>query len=120
LKNDYNHVKVFYYPQRNFKDSGSQFFGAVFADHIKTGINTTFNTGIVIGVGCNLYSSLLFSGFIPSFSIGSANRMGEYHLKKMLQTAEIVKSRRGLELTEDEKKILENCYERSAPLRKIF
>ncbi len=120
LKNDYNHVKVFYYPQRNFKDSGSQFFGAVFADHIKTGINTTFNTGIVIGVGCNLYSSLLFSGFIPSFSIGSANRMGEYHLKKMLQTAEIVKSRRGIELTEDEKKILENCYERSTPLRKIF
>ncbi len=120
LKNNYDHVKVFYYPQRNFKDSGSQFFGAIFADHIKTGINTTFNTGIVIGVGCNLYSSLLFSGFIPSFCIGSANRMGEYHLKKMLQTAEIVKSRRGLELTDDEKIILKNCFERSAPLRKIF
>ncbi len=120
LKNNYNHVKSFYYPLRNFKDTGSQFFGAIFADHIKTGINTTFNTGIVIGVGCNLYSSLLFSGFIPSFSIGSANRMGEYHLKKMLQTAGIVKSRRGLELTDDEKTILEYCYEKSAPLRKIF
>ena len=120
LKNNYNHVKTFYYPQRNFKDTGSQFFGAVFADHVKTGINTTFNTGIVVGVGCNLYSSLLFSGFIPSFSIGSANRMGEYHLKKMIQTAEIVKSRRGLELTDDEKTILENCYEKSASLRKIF
>ncbi len=120
LKNNYNHVKTFYYPLRNFKDTGSQFFGAVFADHVKTGINTTFNTGIVIGVGCNLYSSLLFSGFIPSFSIGSANRMGEYHLKKMLQTAEIVKSRRGLELTDDEKTILESCYKRSASLRKIF
>ena len=120
LKNNYNHVKTFYYPKRNFKDTGSQFFGAVFADHVKTGINTTFNTGIVVGVGCNLYSSLLFSGFIPSFSIGSANRMGEYHLKKMLQTAEIVKSRRGLELSNDEKTILESCYERSASLRKIF
>jgi len=120
LKNNYNHVKAFYYPQRNFKDTGSQFFGAIFADHIKTGINTTFNTGIVVGVGCNLYTSLLFSGFIPSFSIGSANRMGEYHLKKMIQTAENVKSRRGLELTDDEKTILENCYKKSAPLRKIF
>ncbi len=120
LKNNYNNVKVFYYPQRSFKDSSSQFFGAIFADHTKTGINTTFNTGIVVGVGCNLYSSLLFSGFIPSFSIGSANRMGEYHLKKMLETAEIVKSRRGLKLSNEEKKILENCFERSASLRKIF
>ena len=120
LKNNYDHVKTFYYPKRTFISTESQFFGAVFADHTKTGINTTFNTGIVVGVGCNLYSSLLFSGFIPSFSIGSANKIGEYHLKKMLQTAEIVKSRRGLILSDDEKKLLESCFERSAPLRKIF
>jgi len=38
----------------------------------------------------------------------------------MIQTVENVKSRRGLELTDDEKTILENCYKKSAPLRKIF
>ena len=120
LKNNYAPVKVFYYPSRNFKNSGSQFFGAVFGDHTKTGINVTLNTGIVVGVGCNLYSSLLFSGFIPSFRMGSAQRMGEYHLKKMIESAEIVKSRRGLELSDEEKKILKLCYESSASLRKIF
>ncbi len=120
LKNNYQSVKVYYYPTGNFKNTEMQFFGCIFGDHTKTGINVTLNTGTVIGVGCNLYSSLLFSGFIPSFSMGSADRLGDLRLHKMLETADIVKKRRGLDLSDDERALLEKCYENSSQVRKIF
>lgn len=120
LKNNYQSVKTYFYPTRTFKNTEMQFFGCVFGDHTKTGINVTLNTGTVIGVGCNLYSSLLFSGFIPSFSMGSADRLGDLRLSKMLETAQIVKNRRDLRLTEAERALLQSCYEESSDARKIF
>jgi len=120
LKNNYQSVKVYFYPNNNFKNTEMQFFGCIFGDHTKTGINVTLNTGTVIGVGCNLYSSLLFSGFIPSFSMGSADRLGDLRLHKMLETAEIVKKRRNLRLSDAERLLLQKCFDDSSHARKIF
>ncbi|MCK4358454.1 MAG: hypothetical protein KAW92_06880 [Candidatus Cloacimonetes bacterium] len=120
LKNNYKKVKVFFYPEGKYTDTGLQFFGMIIGDHSKTGINTMFNTGCVIGVGCNLYSADLFTGIIPSFSWGSASNLRNYRVNKMIETARIVKKRRGLKLERFEERILENCFQDSIKRRHIF
>ncbi len=79
-----------------------------------------FNTGCVVGLGCNLYLADLFKGFIPSFSWGTAKNLYEYRIEEMLKTAQIVKQRRNLNLNSTEKIILENCFQNSKKLRKIY
>ena len=77
-----------------FKETGRQFLGTIIGDHTKTGINTIFNTGTVIGFNCNIYSSEMSPKFVPSFSWGHGEVLGEYDLTKAMQTAEIVMERR--------------------------
>lgn len=98
LKNNYGSVKVYYYPDQDYRDSGTQFQGAIIGDHTKIGINCSINTGTVIGLGCNLYGSFLISGFVPDFSWGMADNLAQYRLDKFLDTVEIVKKRRNLKL----------------------
>jgi len=52
LKNNYGNVKV--YVDGEMVDSGSLFVGLTMGDHSKSGINTMFNTGTVVGVCCNV------------------------------------------------------------------
>ena len=120
LKNNYKKVKVYFYPERKYIDTELQFFGMIIGDHSKTGINTMFNTGCVVGGGCSLYSADLFTGLIPSFSWGSASNLRDYRVNKMLETTRIVKKRRGLTLDKFEEKILEKCFYDSKKLRVIF
>ncbi|MBC8525948.1 MAG: hypothetical protein ISS28_04070 [Candidatus Cloacimonetes bacterium] len=119
LKNNYKTVKVYFYPEEKYIDTNLQFFGMIIGDHSKSGINTMFNTGCVIGVGCNLYSADLFSGFIPSFSWGTASHLMEYKINKMLEVIRLVKNRRHLNLEDSEVNLLEKCFKNSIKLRKV-
>ncbi|MDD2543379.1 MAG: putative sugar nucleotidyl transferase [Candidatus Cloacimonetes bacterium] len=103
LKNTYKNVKYYNYMSDTLMDSGSQFMGCIIGDHSKTGINTSLNTGLVIGCGCNLYGPALFSGFIRDFSWGEAASLTKYRLQAFCDTAEIVKQRRNLELAKAER-----------------
>ena len=105
LKNTYKNVHYHNYQAEGKIDSGSQFMGCVIGDHSKTGINTSLNTGLVIGCGCNLYGSGLFSGFIPDFSWGEALSLTKYRYQAFCDTAAIVKSRRNLELGKAEREL---------------
>ncbi|RLC46121.1 MAG: hypothetical protein DRH57_06700 [Candidatus Cloacimonadota bacterium] len=118
LKNTYKNVKVYFYPQNRKIDSGSKFVGLIMGDHSKCGINSMFNTGCVVGIGCNLYSAELITDFIPSFSWGTANNLVEYKFDKFLETAKIVKSRRNLQILPPEKILLENIWKETKYLRK--
>lgn len=120
LKNNYAPVKVYLYPKDKVVDTTLQFFGVIVGDHSKTGINTMFNTGCVIGIGCNLYGADLFSGFVPSFSWGTADNLVEYQFEKFIETARIVKARRRLDLASQEIDLLKSCFQNSSPLRKKY
>jgi len=111
LKNTYEEVKLWSYPQKCFVKTGLQFCGTIIGDHSKTGINTMFNTGTVVGVSCNLYGSGFQRNFIPSFSWGSPLGMKTFNLKKAFQVAAAVYKRRGLEFDEVEQKILTHIHE---------
>jgi len=102
LKNNYNTVKFYSYAQQGRIDSGIQFLGTMIGDHTKIGINCSINTGCVIGVACNLYGSSLISDHIPSFSWGEAGDLKHYRFDAFIQTAQNVKQRRDLTLTDTE------------------
>lgn len=106
LKNTYEEVKLWSYSKQRFVKTGLQFCGLIMGDHSKTGINTMFNTGTVIGVSCNIYGSGFPRNFIPSFSWGSPLGMKAYNLKKAFQVADAVFKRRGIPFDEVEQKIL--------------
>lgn len=113
LKNNYKNVKVYFYPTKKKIDSGSQFVGTIIGDHSKTGINCSINTGTVIGVGCNLFGKDLIKDFIPSFSWGEGSNLTNYKIEKFMETAEMVKKLRKLELSNNEKELYKKNFERS-------
>ncbi len=106
LKNTYKNVNTYDYPSQTCIDSGSQFMGCVLGDHVKSGINASLNTGLVVGIGSNIYGSKLFSGFVPDFSWGEAESLTKYRFAAFCDTVAIVKQRRGLSLGETEKELL--------------
>lgn len=105
LKNNYQPVSMFLYPQKKKVNSECQFLGTVIGDHSKTGINCTINTGTNIGVGCNLIGGEIIAGHIPSFSWGEATRLKEYVFNKFADTCQIVKARRQLSFSDKEKEL---------------
>ncbi len=113
LKNTYKNVTVYFYPENKKVDSGTQFLGAVIGDHVKTGISSSLNTGTTIGVGANLYGQGLIIDFVKSFSWGEFGQLNDYRIDKFLETAAIVKSRRGLSLLPEEKQLYEKIYSES-------
>ena len=109
LKNNYGNVKV--YVEGKLMDSGSMFVGLTMGDHSKSGIGTTFNTGTVVGIMCNIYGEGLPPKFIPSFSWGGEKGMVEYMSDKAIEVAEKVMGRRKVKITDAEKTLYKKLYE---------
>jgi len=110
LKNNYGNIKLYSYANNRNEDTGLQFCGLIMADHSKTGINTMFNTGTVVGVGANVFGAGFPPTHIPSFSWGAAQGFETYRLEKMLETTEKVFGRRKLKLSPEDKAILKHIY----------
>lgn len=109
LKNNYGSVKV--YIDGEFVDSGSQFVGLFMGDHSKSGINSMFNTGTVIGAMSNIYGSGFPPKNIPSFAWGGSEGFVEHDLEKALETARIVMARRRVEMAADYEKMIRKTFE---------
>ena len=116
LKNNYENVRVEI--DGKLVDSESQFAGLYMGDHSKTGINTMFNTGTVVGVGCNVYGEGFPPRNIPDFHWGGKGKLVKYPFKRTIETARIVEKRRGIELSEDEFNVLNEIYKTVKSRRK--
>ncbi len=117
LKNNYSEVRLWNYPQGRFTGTGTIFCGLIMGDHSKCGINTMFNTGTVAGVSANIYGAGYQRNFIPSFSWGGPKGIRTYKLEKALEVAEIVMRRRGVALSPEMRRILEEVFKRSLKYR---
>ncbi|WMJ75276.1 GlmU family protein [Cytophagaceae bacterium ABcell3] len=115
MKNNYGNVQVYNYAAQGFVNTGRQFCGLVMGDHSKTGINTMFNTGTVVGVSANIYGGGFLPKFIPSFSWGDNEKTVPYQLEKALKTAEVVMSRRKIGFEQADAQILEHIYKDTFP-----
>ncbi len=110
LKNNYGSVSIYFYPQKKKIDSKCNFLGVIIGDHSKTGINATINTGSVIGIGCSLFGTNLIKNYIPSFNIGTGDKTYEYIIDEFIETAELVKKRRGLSFSNSEKELYSKIH----------
>ena len=110
-------MKLWSYETERFEKTGLQFCGLMMGDHSKCGINTMFNTGTVVGVSTNIFGSGFPRNFVPSFAWGGASGFTNYLTSKALQTAKIVMSRRNIELTDQDVKIMEHIFEQTKKYR---
>jgi len=82
-------------------------------DHSKSGINTMFNTGTVVGVSSNIFGGSYPRNFIPSFQWGGASGLVTYEFDKAMETAARMMARRNIVLDEVEKAILKNIFDQT-------
>ncbi len=117
LKNNYSTVKV--YVNGEPVDSGMQFVGVTIGDHSKTAINSTFNTGTVIGVSSNVFGTGFPPKYVPSFSWGAAGEtFTTYNIEKALNVAGKVMTRRKIDLSEQEEKLFRKIFDLTSDERR--
>lgn len=98
LKNNYSSVRMTVGEKEI--DTKMQFLGLLMGEHSKSGINTMFNTGTVVGLSSNI-----FGGGFPPKNIGSFQWGGSesgftrYDLEKALEVARAVMKRRNIALS---------------------
>lgn len=84
--------------------------GVMMGDYSRTAINTTINTGTVIGVSCNVFGNGLTPKFIPSFSWGY-DGIERYRFDKAMEDIENWKALKDGMVTATEKVILKHIYD---------
>jgi UDP-N-acetylglucosamine diphosphorylase / glucose-1-phosphate thymidylyltransferase / UDP-N-acetylgalactosamine diphosphorylase / glucosamine-1-phosphate N-acetyltransferase / galactosamine-1-phosphate N-acetyltransferase len=97
LKNTYGPVSL--WTPDGIRDTGMQFLGTFFGDHVKTGIGLRLTTGTVIGAGANVYGSMP-PKVVPPFSWGDAPNYETYRADKFIETATRAMSRRHVAMTD--------------------
>lgn len=110
LKNTYDQVKAWNYPDQTFIPTGLQFCGLIMGDHSKCAINTMFNTGTVVGVNANIFGAGFQRNFIASFSWGGTAGFTHYDIDKAIEVAKQVFKRRNIEFNSVEEQILRHVY----------
>lgn len=84
--------------------------GVMMGDYSRTAINTSINTGTVIGACANVYGNGLTPKFIPSFSWGS-DGLQRYELEKAFMDINNWKVLKGSAITASEKTILKHIFD---------
>ena len=110
LKNTYDNIRIYSIAEETFVNTGLQFCGLLMGDHSKTGINTMFTTGTVVGVSCNIFGSGYQRNFIPSFSWGGAQGLKPFNMKRAFEVATAVFKRRDKKFDTVEQYILTHVF----------
>ncbi|MBI2796427.1 MAG: hypothetical protein HYX65_06980 [Gemmatimonadetes bacterium] len=110
LKNTYGTVAL--WTPAGVRDSGLQFLGTMFGDHVKTGIGVRLTTGCVLGAAANVFDRMPPKAVAP-FSWGSGAPYAAFALDKCLEIAGRVMSRRHVELGARGRALLEAAHARA-------
>jgi UDP-N-acetylglucosamine diphosphorylase/glucosamine-1-phosphate N-acetyltransferase len=107
LKNNAGEVGVW---TQHGEIKAGQKCGVMMGDYSRTAINTSINTGTVVGVACNVFGNGLTPKYIPSFSWGSEG-IARYQFDKALDDIANWKALKGKTLTDNEKSILQYIFD---------
>jgi UDP-N-acetylglucosamine diphosphorylase / glucose-1-phosphate thymidylyltransferase / UDP-N-acetylgalactosamine diphosphorylase / glucosamine-1-phosphate N-acetyltransferase / galactosamine-1-phosphate N-acetyltransferase len=92
----------------NKKQSAGQKCGVIMGDYSRLAINSSVNTGSVIGVSSTVFGLGLLPSFIPNFSWGVEGK--KYRLETALVDINNWKSMKGKQLTEAEINVLKHIF----------
>jgi len=99
LKNTCSNVKVWNQRTKSFTEAGMK-CGLLMGDYSRCAINTSFNTGTVVGIAANVFGDGLTPKFIADFSWGIAGE--KYEFSKAIRDINNWKKLKNKELTEQE------------------
>lgn len=95
LKNTYGTVAL--WTPTGVRETGMQFLGTLFGDHVKTGIGARLTTGCVLGAGANVYDRMPPKAVAP-FAWGGGAPYEVFAADKFVDTATRMMQRRGVAL----------------------
>ena len=105
IKNTAGPVKVWNNKSNAFITMGLK-CGLLMGDYSRAAINTSFNTGTVVGVCCNIFGEGFPCKLVTDFTWGK----DRYTFDKALQDIDNWKKLKGSNILEEEKKILKELY----------
>jgi UDP-N-acetylglucosamine diphosphorylase/glucosamine-1-phosphate N-acetyltransferase len=115
LKNTYTPVRTFRsardFLEKKGEDTGQLMLGIQVGDFTKTGISTSFTTGALVGIGCNLYGTEIMPAYVPSFVWGTPGSFQEHRIDPMVATAERAMERRKVALATELDSLLRRAHE---------
>lgn len=103
LKNTAGMIKVWSEAANDYLEAGYK-CGVIMGDYSRTAINSSINTGTVIGISSNVFGDGLLPNIIPDFSWGCKGVT--YRIEKALDDVNNWKKLKNAVLTEVEKNIL--------------
>lgn len=109
LKNTAGMIKVWNEAANNYLEAGYK-CGVMMGDYSRTAINSSINTGTVIGISSNVFGEGLLPNIIPDFSWGCKGV--KYKMDKALNDIDNWKKLKNAALTDTEKKILHHLNEK--------
>ncbi len=110
LKNNCGDVTYWVHAANKEMSAGNK-GGLLMGDYSKAAINTSFNTGSVVGICSNVFAQGLTPKYIPHFSWGS-DGLTRYKLQNALADIDRWKQLKGFTITEKEKKVLTDIYKK--------
>lgn len=105
LKNNASVVKIWSKPENRLVAAGQK-CGLLMGDYSRSAINTSFNTGTVVGVCCNVFGNPSPPKFIDNFSWGT----DKYIFQKAVSDISNWKKLKGKEITSEEIESLKKIY----------
>lgn len=112
VKNNVSEVRMYHMHQQEYVNTGLFKCGLIMGDYSRASINTSFNTGTLVGVCANIFGEKSTPKYIPSFSWGNDGTV-RYDFEKAIADIEKWKKLKGSELTIQEKKRLNLIFEQN-------
>lgn len=110
IKNTASPVKIWQESTGEYVSAGIK-CGLLMGDYSRCSINTSFNTGTVVGACANIFGGSLTPKYIPSFSWGAGTAPALYNFEKALQDITNWKKLKNHLLTEQEIQRLQHIFD---------
>jgi UDP-N-acetylglucosamine diphosphorylase/glucosamine-1-phosphate N-acetyltransferase len=107
VKNTAGDVKVWNYATNSYLSVGQK-CGLIMGDYSRIAINSSINTGTIVGVSCNVFGAGLLPTIFNNFCWGVTGN--KYDLKKAFFAIDNWKKMKNLTITEAETSILESIF----------
>ncbi|OQP60273.1 putative sugar nucleotidyl transferase [Niastella populi] len=111
IKNTASDVSVWHFHSRDYMRVGLK-CGLIMGDYSRAAINTSFNTGTVVGICANVFGEGIPPKFIPSFTWGNKG-LSLYEFEKALRDIGNWKKLKNQMLSEEEIKQLKHIFGQS-------